>query len=288
MQLRPSNLVVSCLAALALGAAAHADYAYAKAGVRLIGQRRVESERFSTSQIGTAASDQDQYGHSASSSALSLGNQLIADMFTNTSTAGFAESYASLASVGSDVVIRRRDGTGAGSIITVTALVTPKLLTTFSGAPASWEEPFMYGTMQWTMSAVDCNGVSQSVGGSSVESMADGTTGNPTGIAYALTFQVRASEAFSLSLSMSAAAESSSSAPYAGTATATIASAMLTLGAASTSFTGDGARVAFILPEGYTADSASLGIVDNMVIVPGPGAIALIGMVRLAGMRRRR
>lgn len=276
------------LALLPMPVAAHADYAYAMAGVRVVGSPRSENEHISPDKVGAAVSFQNGFGHSGSSTALSLGSSLVADMFTHADQAGFAEAYASVSSSGSEVIVHRRDGAADASIVTVTALVTPKLAVTFGGSPASWDQPFMYGNIQWGITVIDGNGNTQSLNGQSTDSMAYGRTGDATGVPYALTFQVRSGVAFSLALSMSAFTESSSSFPSVGTGTATISTAELKLGGAAQSLMGDGPTMAFILPEGYTADSEHFGIVDNVITTPAPGALSLLGAAGLVGRRRPR
>lgn len=265
----------------------HAGVAYAKAGVRVIGQPRVEQERTAPDRVIATASDQDAFGHGAGSIAYSLGTKLEADLHARAYSAGFSESYAEMSSTASDIVVRRRDGSGSGATVSVTALVTPDMLTTFTGTPGPWDLAFNYGTIRWSASVVDGNGVTQSVGGYSVESLESGLSGDAIGATYALTFEVQVGVAFTMSLAMSAFAESSGSFPYAGDQMLTLSTASLKLGTPVPSLVGGGQSMAFVLPEGYTADSAEFGIVDNLIQVPAPGAVSLLGAAGLVAGRRR-
>jgi hypothetical protein len=54
------------------------------------------------------------------------------------------------------------------------------------------------------------------------------------------------------------------------------------------SFESGGTLAPFILPDGYTVNSVSAGVVNNTYTVPAPGAAAVLGLSGLMAARRRR
>ena len=207
-----------------------------------------------------------------------------------TSNYSSMHATASCTTEASDVVIRRRDGGGAGSPVLVTAYFKPTGSTELSGAVAPWERPFVSAQYQWSASVVSFGGSTQSIQGSYVENLAGETAGTPLGSRQGLTFEARVGEAFSISLHAALQASTIGGPDTAGGPWhqgTSYASLEFALSAANeTPFVED--LTAFVLPEGYTAESADLGIVDNKLTpVPAPGAIALMGLAAAAGRRRR-
>jgi hypothetical protein len=205
-------------------------------------------------------------------------------------------NYSSTAAVfegtitASDIIVSRSDGTGAGSPVLVTAYFKPTGGVSFYGAPPNYSLTFNYARFQWSASAVTSSGTT-SMDGYFQRNLTGHTDGSALEQRYALTFEARVGEAFSLSLFARLQAWSQGGPEVLnGPLGIGITDAAMTFGmdgANESAFVAD--STAFVLPEGYTANSANLGIVDNQLsAVPAPGAIALLGMAGLAGSRRRR
>lgn len=186
-----------------------------------------------------------------------------------------------LSATANDVIIRRRDGTDVGSSVLASLILSPVLQANFTGAPATqFGSIFNNSDMRWSGSAGG-----QSVGGSGRVTPL-GTTGD-LNEQKELIFFATVGEIFPITVTMFAGIGVSASIADPITNTITPATGVLnasvTIGdaflapplrpgllsadspAASAAFM---PRRAFILPEGFTADSAELNIVDNMWLGP--------------------
>lgn len=223
-----------------------------------------------------------------------------ANVFTNggavaptvdaTSNYGSVSCGAIGTTTASDVIIRRRDGGGAGSPVLATAYIMPVLLFNIEGDVHSSQRVFNFVKLEWSASVVSSSGSTYSVSGSTNYNM-EGSSGSPLNSRVPLNFEARVGEAFSVSihayLSCMASGFQVGGNGFTGHANVVGTSVVQLDSSSETSFVGN--RTAFVLPEGYTADSEAFGIVDNMMApVPGPGALALLAMAGVAGRVRRR
>lgn len=280
----------------------------ALAGVMQTGARVYYGTRLKASQSSTASTSTS---NSSTAAAFWDGVPNTFERVTGSSTA-YAEpgqnggismicdsssNYTSMLAAGSgvttanDIIVSRRDGGGAGSPVLVTAYVNPLANFSFGGSPASFDQAFNQVTFEWAASVVSSSGFTYSISGRFAQNFLGQSFGDPINQRYALTFEARVGEAFSLSLSAKTevGTKGGPSGPGSGYNTATASAVMaFSLDAASeTSFVPG--RTAFVLPDGFTANSADFGIVDNqLAAVPAPGALALLGFAGLSVRRRRR
>lgn len=206
------------------------------------------------------------------------------------SNGAWIQGDANASVVADDVIVRRRDGAGDGETVVITANIAMSMSPTLSmvgpvpyGNTTTAQMTWRYaisGTGGWVLS-----GRSAQQGVSGISPL--GAFGDPMQANFSVTFQVVSGSPFSIRL------ESLVSCQAAGEIDSLSvdiqASGSMRLGMPDASFAPGGSRMAFLLPDGYTADSATLGIVDNMIApIPGPGGAALLGTALAVARRRRR
>jgi hypothetical protein len=208
-----------------------------------------------------------------------------------------------LSATAGDVVIRRIDGTDSGTTVLAALILSPILDASFEGAPATnIGAIFNNAEMRWSASAQG-----QSVGGSGLVSTT-GITGD-LNQPRQLLFTATVGEIFNVSVSMftGIGVTSQTRDPITGLPNPATGefSAGIAIGNAfselslptdpdsPSSLSSFVPRQAFILPEGFTADSADLNIVDNMylgpiVAIPEPASLSLALLASAALTRRPR
>jgi MYXO-CTERM domain-containing protein len=208
-------------------------------------------------------------------------------------TVGATSNYGSVScgAIGtaeaSDVIIRRRDGGGAGSPVLATAYIMPVILFNIDADVHSSQNVFNTVQLQWSASVVSTSGSTYSVSGRTTYNL-NGASGSPLNSPVALNFEARVGEAFSVSIyGYLSCMASGFQVGRMGHADVGATSVIQLDSSSETNFVGN--RTAFVLPEGYTADSEAFGIVDNMMApVPSPAGVAVIAAGGLAARRRRR
>lgn len=190
-----------------------------------------------------------------------------------------------------DIVITSRDGMHNGDLLTVHVAVTANMTANISETTPStnWFD-HGYSDFGWSASVQTSLG-SDSISGQSRVSFL-GLEGSPLGQEQWLDFTVIVGEAFTMTLSGSSEVAAKgyyrfgAPDPFEEGTTENAWYISLAGGIAP----GFVAQPAFILPEGFTANSVDFGIVDNTVVnqLPTPGTLAVLGAAAVVGSRRRR
>ena len=281
-----STRVLAVSALVVASAAASSEAAVYTTRARVLGgSGMVFADQQGTNSAGVAWTEPPPFANRAGTAGCSSNAINLIGMATGESTWGVVNCAAQSAITADDIVFTQLSGSPSPTVA-IGLEFDASFLFALHGTPPSFSYPFNSALMQWTFRISSANGTIAEETFREVNNL-DGHFGD-TIAPVSRIVNVPVGVAISVGIFMHVEVMADGYPPEFGGGTAAEAYGFLDFGTPIGGLAGD-LRQAFTLPDGFTANSAQLGIVDNVFAsVPTPGALAAFALAGLASGRRRR